>query len=49
MPSAGPGVNVATSVGGTGTKTFTVTLEKGTYRYGCDPHQSFMKGSFRIS
>jgi hypothetical protein len=45
----GPGVNVATSVGGTGTKTFTITLEKGTYRYRCDPHQSFMKGSFRIS
>ena len=25
----GPGVNVATSVGGTGVKTFTVTLKKG--------------------
>lgn len=44
----GPGVNVTTSVGGTGTKTFTVTLKKGTYRYVCDPHSSFMRGSFTI-
>jgi len=45
----GPGVNVKTSVGGMGTKTFTVTLKKGTYTYVCDPHKSFMKGSFKIS
>jgi len=44
----GPGVNVTTSVGGTGTKTFTVTLKKGTYTYVCDPHKSLMKGSFKI-
>jgi len=44
----GPGVNVKTSVGGKGTKTFTVTLKKGTYTYVCDPHKSFMKGSFKI-
>lgn len=44
----GKGVNVKTSVGGTGTKRFTVTLKKGTYRFLCDPHASFMKGSFRI-
>ena len=44
----GPGVNVTTSVGGTGTKTFTITLKKGTYRYVCDPHRSFMRGSFTI-
>ena len=44
----GPGVNVKTSVGGMGTKTFTVTLKKGTYRYVCDPHASFMRGSFTI-
>ena len=37
-----------TSVGGKGTKTFTVTLKKGTYTYVCDPHKSFMKGSFKI-
>ena len=44
----GPGVNVATPLGGKGTKTFTVTLKKGTYTFVCDPHKSFMKGSFRI-
>ena len=45
----GPGVNVKTSVSSTGTKTFTVTLQKGTYKFVCDPHKSFMKGSFKIS
>lgn len=45
---SGPGVNVKTSVGAVGTKTFTVTLKKGTYRFVCDPHASQMKGSFRI-
>ena len=44
----GPGYNRAiTSVGFTGTKTVTVRLRKGTYRYVCDPHSSFMKGSFK--
>ena len=45
----GPGVNVKTSVGQTGTKTFTVTLKKGTYKFMCDPHASFMKGSFKVT
>jgi len=44
----GPGVNVKTSVSGTGTKAFTVTLKKGTYTFVCDPHKSVMKGSFTI-
>jgi plastocyanin len=44
----GPGVNVATSVGSTGTKSFTVTLKKGKYTFVCDPHASSMKGSFTI-
>ena len=44
----GPGVNVATSIPATGTKTFTVTLKKGLYRFLCDPHPTTMKGSFRI-
>jgi len=44
----GPGVNVATSILGIGTKTFTVTLKKGLYRFLCDPHPTTMKGSFRI-
>ena len=45
----GPGVNVKTSVSALGTKTFTVTLKKGTYRFVCDPHASSMKGQFKIS
>jgi plastocyanin len=45
----GPGYNKAiTRVGFTGTKTVTVRLEKGTYRYVCDPHSSEMKGSFKV-
>lgn len=44
----GPGVNKMTSVAGTGTKTWIVTLKKGTYTYVCDPHKSFMKGSFTV-
>jgi plastocyanin len=44
----GPGVNVKTSVAFTGSKTFTVTLKKGTYKFVCDPHSSSMKGSFTV-
>ncbi len=44
----GPGVNVKTDVSFVGTKTFALTLKKGTYRFFCDPHKSFMKGSFTI-
>jgi hypothetical protein len=44
----GPGVNVKTSVAKTGTKTFAITLGKGTYRFLCDPHPTTMKGSFAI-
>jgi plastocyanin len=40
-------VNVKTTVKGIGTKTFTVTLRKGTYKFICDPHP-FMKGSFSV-
>ena len=45
----GPGVNVKTSVGAIGSKTFAVTVKKGLYRFVCDPHATSMKGSFRIS
>jgi plastocyanin len=45
----GPGIDKKTSVGKTGTTTWTVTLKKGTYKYVCDPHKSFMKGSFTVS
>ena len=45
----GPGVNVATSVGGTGAKTFRVTLRPGkTYTFLCDPHSDEMRGSFQV-
>ena len=45
----GPGVNVKTSVGATGSKTFkNLTLKKGKYTFVCDPHASTMKGSFTI-
>jgi len=44
----GPGVNVATSVSATGTKTFKVTLKKGKYTFLCDPHATTMKGSFTV-
>ena len=46
----GPGgFSKKTSVGGTGTTTWKVTLKKGTYKYVCDPHASIMKGSFTVS
>jgi plastocyanin len=44
----GPGLNKTTSVSGKGTFTWTVTLKKGTYKYVCDPHSAFMKGSFTV-
>jgi hypothetical protein len=45
----GPGYNKAiTSVSFKGTKSVTIKLKKGTYRYLCDPHASFMKGSFKV-
>jgi plastocyanin len=45
----GPGYNRAiTSVGFTGTKTVTIKLKKGTYRYQCDPHSSVMHGRFKV-
>jgi plastocyanin len=45
----GPGLSKKTTVGGTGASTWKVTLKKGTYHYVCDPHSSFMKGSFTVS
>jgi len=44
----GPGVNKLTTVSFQGKKTWALTLKKGTYKYVCDPHKSFMKGSFRV-
>jgi plastocyanin len=46
----GPGIDrVLTSVDFQGTKSFTLTLKKGTYRFFCDPHAGFMHGSFRVA
>ena len=45
----GPGVDKATDVSGTGTTTWTVTLQDGTYTFQCDPHASSMNGSFQVS
>jgi plastocyanin len=45
----GPGVNrMLTTVDFAGTKNFVLTLRKGVYRFFCDPHASFMHGSFRV-
>jgi plastocyanin len=38
-----------TTVPFVGTKTFTVTLKKGKYKYYCQPHESFMFGNFTVS
>lgn len=47
---SGPGLNrVLTGVGFTGTKSYTLKLKKGTYRFVCDPHESEMHGSFRVA
>ncbi len=45
----GPGVDKSTSVSAKGTTTWHVTLKPGKYTYVCDPHASFMKGSFTVS
>ena len=45
----GPGVDKKTSVGGQGTSTWKLKLKKGTYKFVCDPHKTFMKGSFTVS
>ena len=44
----GPGVSRATEIGDVGTQEWTVTLQEGTYRYVCDPHQGTMRGSFTV-
>jgi hypothetical protein len=47
----GPGVRNLriTTVAGTGTRSKTVTLRRGTYTYYCTPHRSQgMKGTFRV-
>jgi len=45
---SGPGVDVATTIEGTGDQTFTVTLTDGTYTFQCDAHFTTMKGTFTV-
>jgi hypothetical protein len=46
----GPGLNRAiTAVGFVGTKTVTLLLKPGTYKFYCVPHQSSMHGSFKVT
>jgi hypothetical protein len=43
-----PGTDLRTGVAFRGTRTWSVRVAKGVaYRYVCDPHASFMRGSFR--
>src|SRR5262245_23301423 len=47
---SGPGgVSRKTSVAGVGTKTWTVRLSRGTYRFVCDPHHTIMHGILRVT
>jgi plastocyanin len=45
----GPGVDQATTVAETGTTTWNVHLQPGTYTFQCDPHQAVMKGTFIVT
>jgi plastocyanin len=46
----GPGLNKKTSVAFKGDRTWTITLQKGTYTYQCDPHAARgMKGKFKVT
>lgn len=45
----GPRVNKRTAVAFRGTRTWTLTLRRGRYRFVCDPHRARMKGSFRVT
>lgn len=44
----GPGVDLSTAVETTGMTTWNVDLRDGTYAFMCDPHSSFMRGSFGV-
>ena len=45
----GPAVRIDSGVGRTGTRTYTIALRVGTYRFVCDPHELAMRGSFRVA
>ena len=44
----GPGVDQSTEIDYEGHATWTVTFTDGVYKFVCDPHASFMKGSFTV-
>ena len=44
----GPGIDKKTSVGKKQNVTWKLKLKKGKYTFVCDPHKSFMKGSFTV-
>jgi len=45
----GPGIDKKTSVGAKVNVTWKLKLKPGKYTFVCDPHKSFMKGSFTVS
>jgi hypothetical protein len=45
----GPGVNRKTAIDFVGSRTWTVTLSVGTYKFRCDAHPKTMHGSFNVS
>ena len=44
----GPGIDKKTSVGKKQNVTWKLKLKKGKYTFVCDPHKTFMKGSFTV-
>jgi hypothetical protein len=46
---SGPGVDQATSVPGTGSATWSVTLTTGSYHFQCDAHPTMLHGDFTVA
>lgn len=46
---SGPGVSESTSISGTGSDSWSVTLQPGTYHFQCDAHASTMNGSLEVT
>ena len=44
----GPGIDIKTSVRGKGSRSWALTLKRGTYRYFSDAGSTSAKGSFRV-
>src|SRR4051794_34244288 len=45
----GPGVSKRTSIGGTGSTSWSVTLQPGTYTFQCDAHADSMNGTLTVT